>query len=290
MNTHHEPPHFVSRQVSKARRFFLELSPGKSVEPLVVCGGCERVQPDYIVRRKTFSYLCVEFVTEGKGRLQLATRKFTLEPGTVFAYGPQVPHQIETDPSHVMTKYYVDFVGDHPLQLMEHVGLAPGNCRLVSQPFQLQELFELLLRYGSSGTRFASELCNTLVPTLLYKIGELERPSESYDPRAYSTYLNLKQAMDEDCLSYHNIDDLARACRVSPSYVCRLFRRFDQVTPYQYLTRQKMGRGAQMLLDRGIRVKQVAERLGFDDSAQFSRAFKRVYGLSPTEFLRRQAR
>ena len=37
-------------------------------------------------------------------------------------------------------------------------------------------------------------------------------------------------------------------------------------------------------------VKQAAEQLGFSSQFQFSRAFKRVYGVSPDHFIRRSPR
>jgi len=47
-------PYFISTQVTEARRYFLDLAPKPSSRLVVVCGGCERVQPDYLVERDTF--------------------------------------------------------------------------------------------------------------------------------------------------------------------------------------------------------------------------------------------
>ncbi|MFN6192040.1 MAG: helix-turn-helix domain-containing protein, partial [Planctomycetia bacterium] len=62
---------------------------------------------------------------------------------------------------------------------------------------------------------------------------------------------------------------------------CRLFRRFDNSSPYQYLLRQRMSLAADLLTHDGLLVRQVAAYLGFADQYQFSRAFKRVSGISP---------
>jgi AraC-like DNA-binding protein len=79
---------------------------------------------------------------------------------------------------------------------------------------------------------------------------------------------------------------IARECHVNPAYLCRLFRRYDHQTPYQYLMRLKMNLAAQRLRDPGSLVKQVAAALGFSDPFHFSRAFKSVFGLSPEAFRR----
>ena len=73
---------------------------------------------------------------------------------------------------------------------------------------------------------------------------------------------------------------------MNPPYLCRLFRRYDQQTPYQYLMRLKMNAAAERLQDPGALVKQVAAELGFGDPFHFSRVFKSIFGLSPEAFRR----
>ena len=103
-------PSFVSTQVAEARRYYLDLQPQPTHDITVVCGGCERVRPDYIIQRRTFPYYAVEFVAEGEGDLVLAGKRCRLRPGIVFAYGPGIAHTIRTAPERPMLKYYVDFV------------------------------------------------------------------------------------------------------------------------------------------------------------------------------------
>ena len=65
-----------------------------------------------------------------------------------------------------------------------------------------------------------------------------------------------------------------------------VFARHGYGSPYRYLTRRKMLHAA-ALLDSGVLlVREVADRLGLD-AFQFSRVFKRVHGISPSDFVRR---
>jgi AraC-like DNA-binding protein len=45
-----------------------------------------------------------------------------------------------------------------------------------------------------------------------------------------------------------------------------------------------MARAASLLLDRALPVREVGTEVGFEDPYHFSKAFKRVYGLSPQAF------
>jgi AraC-like DNA-binding protein len=80
------------------------------------------------------------------------------------------------------------------------------------------------------------------------------------------------------------LQQIASECHVNNAYLCRLFRRYDNQTPYQYLLRLKMNFAAECLRQPGVLVKQVAEEAGFADPFHFSRVFTSVFGLSPVAF------
>ena len=82
------------------------------------------------------------------------------------------------------------------------------------------------------------------------------------------------------------MDQVARECRVDPAYLCRLFRRYAHQSPYQFLLRLKMNLAAEQLQNPELLIKQVASQLGFSDPFHFSRAFKKIFGLSPEDFRR----
>jgi len=49
---------------------------------------------------------------------------------------------------------------------------------------------------------------------------------------------------------------------IKPTSVCRLFRRFQGTSPYQYLLRRKMIQAAEYLVETGGLVKEAAQRVG----------------------------
>ena len=132
----------------------------------------------------------------------------------------------------------------------------------------------------------ARRICASLIPTLIHKIAEQAVPDPPTDTRSLTTYQQLRDLLDQEFLTLKNIEQAAQRCRVSVPYACRLFKRFDHMTPYQYLMRHKMKFAADLLSHPDVLVKQVAMKLEFADQYQFSRAFKRVFGLSPVQFQR----
>jgi AraC-like DNA-binding protein/quercetin dioxygenase-like cupin family protein len=285
-NTAPDPtePAFISRQVTEVRRYYLNLTPSPRAAFEVVCGGVERMSPEYVVRRHDFPYFGVELIVDGEGSVVLNGRRFRLAPGAVFAYGPGVAHTIRNDAQHRMRKYYVTFAGREALALLKAAGLARWKALHVSALHEVAELFEALWREAREDTALAHTLCQMLVRLLLLKIQQLAIPSGRSVPRAFETYERLRRHIEEHHLRVHTVDEIARECHVTPIYASRLFRRFGRTGAYQFLLRLKMNHAAE-LLEGGLLVKEAAARLGFADAFQFSRAFKRVHGVPPTQLL-----
>jgi AraC-like DNA-binding protein len=277
-------PAFVSRQVVKSQRYFLDLRPAATRPLTVVCGGEEHVRRDYLVERDDFSYCCLEFVAAGRGSAVLAGRAVSLGPGSVFSYGPGVPHTIQTDPRRRLRKYYIDFIGTEALKRLRAARLVPGSHLIVDLPGEIQAVFDLIQRCGLSPSLHSQSLCGQLLGVLLTKITERALPSAPRDVAARRTFERFKQFLADERQRLLSIEMAAAECGISAAYACRLFRRFGEQSPYRYLLRQRMNLAADLLTHERLQVRQAAARLGFADPYQFSRAFKRVAGVSPRNF------
>jgi AraC-like DNA-binding protein len=278
-------PYFVSTEVTEARRYFLEAGPKAGTRISVVCGGCERVRPDYVVSRSTFPFFVVEFVAEGAGSVQLAARRYRLRAGMAFSYGPGVSHTIRTEADSPMLKYYLVFAGTESKQLIEESPLHGWKAVQVSSPKEVIELFEILQREGASESGYGAHICAALVPALIMKITECAVPYAMAESRALATYLRVKHWIEHHYLHLKTVEQAAKACHVEVAYLSRLFQRFGHTTPYRFLMHLKMNRATELLLDGGL-VKEVAAKLEFADAFHFSRVFKRLYGLPPQRFIR----
>ena len=280
------PPAFFSEQIQEARRFFLDLTPAPEAALAVVCGGCERCTPDFVIRRESFPYLVVEYVAAGAGTLRLDGKTYALSPGTVFTYGPGIAQEIHTDPERRLVKYFVDFAGRRGLTLMREAGILPGTVMQVPLPAGIQQAFDGLVRDALAGTRLAGRLCALQLERLLLKIAEGAMPYGAGDTRALATYQQCRRHIEEHFLALRGVGEVAAACRVNPAHLCRLFRRFGEESPRHFLTRLKMNRAAESLAAPGRLVKEAATELGFADPYHFSRVFKSVHGFAPERFIK----
>jgi AraC-like DNA-binding protein len=62
------------------------------------------------------------------------------------------------------------------------------------------------------------------------------------------------------------------------------------MAPRDYASRVRERRARMLLLDEDLSIERVAQQLGFDEPAHFSRQFKRWSGMSPRDFRTRHVR
>ncbi len=277
-------------QVTEAQRYYLNLAPECSTGLVVVCGGVERMAADYRVDRATFPFQCVEFVVEGAGTLDLRGKRYALRPGMAFAYAPGIAHLISSDPDRPMRKYYVDFAGPEAVGLLAATPLGKWVPAQIASPQELLACFEALQRDSFAEEPAASHLCAAHLRVLLLKIAQKAMPASTAEPRALASYQRARSFIQNNFVSLQTAEAAALGCHMTPVHLSRIFRRFAQTTPYHFLMRLKMNRAAELLLDSGVLVKQAAQDLGFASPFQFSRAFKRVYGIAPDHFVRQSPR
>lgn len=279
-------PDFFSLQIARARRFYMKSRSSKEIALAVISGGCEHCSADYEVHRRTFPFFGLEFVAHGKGTLILSGKKYPLAPGALFSYGPGIPHEIFSDPREPLVKYFVDFTGKQAEALLQKHGPAPGEILQTSAPSEILGIWDEVLRNGLSVTPFSARIEVVMLEYLLLKVAETAIPFGTSETPAFSTYQRCRQWIEDHRLTLQTLDQIASECHIDPAYLCRLFRRFDHQSPYQYLLKLKMGHAAGRLQIPGTPVKEVGDEVGFPDPAHFSRVFKKVEGLSPAQFVR----
>jgi transcriptional regulator GlxA family with amidase domain len=77
---------------------------------------------------------------------------------------------------------------------------------------------------------------------------------------------------------------LAARANLSLSHFFALFKQRTGGTPIDYFIRLRMRRACELLAETTLAVKEVAASLGYEDPFYFSRVFKSVNAVAPTEY------
>jgi AraC-like DNA-binding protein len=85
------------------------------------------------------------------------------------------------------------------------------------------------------------------------------------------------------------VEELARQVGLSRTVLAERFLHYLGQPPIQYLTKWRLSLAADRLRDGGTSIGRVAEQVGYDSEASFTRAFKREFGLPPARWRRADA-
>src|SRR5262249_37287452 len=96
--------------------------------------------------------------------------------------------------------------------------------------------------------------------------------------------LSLIHARPTHCWT---IEDLARDIGLSRSVLAERFTELVGIPPMHYLAKWRMQIAAGLLSSGGANIATVAAQTGYGSEAAFSRAFKRMVGVSPSAHRRR---
>jgi AraC family transcriptional regulator len=77
---------------------------------------------------------------------------------------------------------------------------------------------------------------------------------------------------------------LAETAGMSSHYFSEMFRRSVHLSPHQYVLRRRIDRARGLLSDPAVTVFEAAVRSGFSDQSHFTKIFRRLMGVTPTEY------
>lgn len=101
--------------------------------------------------------------------------------------------------------------------------------------------------------------------------------------------ISLVRDQIRECIAAHYMEDLsmqevAQYMRYSEGYFCRLFKQCFHTNFSMYLNQYRIEKAKELLHDPRTNVKEVSIACGYNDSAYFSRVFKRFTGCTPSEY------
>lgn len=133
---------------------------------------------------------------------------------------------------------------------------------------------------------FAAESPDSLcVESLLAELtglaARLALEQRSYPPAWLARVLDKLHAEHSERLT---LDDLSAEAGVHPVHLSRVFRRFQREGLGEYTRRLRIRAACPYLLNLELPLAEIALLTGFTDQSHFTRAFRRVTGLTPNAF------
>src|SRR5438552_9903978 len=93
-----------------------------------------------------------------------------------------------------------------------------------------------------------------------------------------------KQFINEHQTEDLSLGQVAKAVNMSTFYFCKMFKKITGINFTDYLSRVRIEKSKNLLLNPNLRVSEIAFEVGFQSLTHFNRVFKGILGQSPTEY------
>jgi len=224
------------------------------------------------------------FCTRGSGWFEIHGQRHTLKARQALLLPAHTPHKYGASQRDPWTIHWVHYSGDDApyffTLLKPGCHVVPVDASLVPK---LSRLFTDAYETFSDGFTQQSIICAS--QAIRHILGLLFFNNRAFHPRTKTASAScLDVTMDlmrrhED--SSLTVEEMARQAGLSPTHFSRLFSQHTGFSPMEYFIRMKMQRACRFLTLTPLSVKEVANRLGYDDPYYFSRSFRKIMGVPP---------
>lgn len=224
------------------------------------------------------SHFC--FVLAGSYQERMAGKSFERRPAALVYYPPDVSHGEEhfTHGRHFLIE--IDLKG---LEKVRDYGARLCEPVLVGSDSSLWLAARMYREFSERDGLTALVLESITTELLIAASRQNTRRPERNPPRWLA---RAKEFLRENFSEPPTLDELARAAGVHPTHLTRVFRQFEQCTVGDYVREARISYARQRMLESRQPLAEIALAAGFADQTHFTRSFKRVTGMTPTEFRR----
>lgn len=220
------------------------------------------------------------FILQGNGRLFIEGNEFLFAPYGLVMCKPTTFHQQSPNPNTFYDRIVAGRFNKIDKRLVEKA--FDGGCyRQFAADSPVTDLLVKLDRYNSV---YDEEDFVTVADAIFTEIFMLliHSTPETTVPKSNGTTTAIIQFIEQNLCTIKSMDDIAKHLFISTSTLYHAFNENVKIPIMTYIRNKRLIR-AKIMIDKGEKPNKVFEACGFNDYSSFFRAYKKYFGISPSE-------
>ncbi len=234
------------------------------------------VERHKITRAGGIRFNQVFLVRSGKGILVYDSNEYELRSGDMFFILANAAHAYwGVDPDDPFVTSYIGFDGYGVEGLTSYYGLHGISVFKGKSGGRFSDMISRV--YGECNTDIGvPELCADVYQTVVCFFDEACK-SEKESP-----FVKVRSYIEQNYSSQITLDELVSLYPYSKSKFCQDFKLEFGMSAFEMLNKVRLKHAKTLLAnDPAIRIRDVANRCGYEDESYFCKMYKREYGISP---------
>ena len=242
------------------------------------------------------NYYEVGHCYEGEGEMTLGEKEVVFYPGCISLIPTKELHTTNTfgnragwewmyfDIYEILKKLYPDdeILRENIAHEIDREG------RLLTPEMNIQKMTFLVKSIFSEMQNKEYMYRDMVMHFLMMLVIEIIRKLQNSDlPERGAVTVDIFPAIDyikKNYASPIHVIDLARSCGMSESYFRKIFKKYMNMKPMDYVNFVRIQRGCALLRETDLTVAMVSDSVGFESVSTFIRNFKRVVGCTPNKW------
>lgn len=233
----------------------------------------------------------IYYLSEGNRKMLVKNKVYELLPNDIVLLRPNVMHRSMHSGTHTrvnivftdefISSYFSNKALEYLLSCFETEFIRLNK----SENEQFRKIFSELSDEYNKNRPFFINLAEILKLFINAKIRQEKEHSVKRDLSKVSIKINsVISYIATNYGTISSIDEIADACYINKSYMCRLFKKETGLTVFEYLTHIKIHNSCEMMRSTNSSLTDIALQCGFSSPAYFSYTFKELTGCTPSQF------
>lgn len=247
--------------------------------PLYVTTIGTTLYEEYVCRPEGRSDWQILYSERGRGKAEISGIHYNVDKGSILVLPPDTPHTYFADGDTWLT-HWVTFSGR-----VEIFGFEPGIYKL-PESFNFSEKIQDIISYRNKPEwRLKS---SSLLYALLLECREYMSDNAINIPKAKHSIDLCINYIGEHLDGVIDLSEMADYIGVSKEYICRLFKLYVGMRPFEYINNLRIQYAKEYLIVYPRKsIKAISVACGFQSESYFSRIFKSKTGVTPGEYRKR---
>ena len=233
------------------------------------------VRPDYIIH----------YVTKGKGIYRVGQETWEVHENEGFLIRPEVQVFYQADKDAPWSYSWIGFGGDLAPAFVKELGLGDDRFTFFcSRKAELEQIVSNMLLYQRYSVANDLMLQSQLYLFFACLMKDMLVYSHTSLPRKNNYVQGAIAFIKNNYTNPIKVTDVAAYVGIDRTYLYTLFREETGMSPGDYLRNFRLTRAAELLSLSRYPVESIAYSCGYQDALVFSKAFKQKYGITPTQY------
>ena len=266
--------------------YFLE-NTNRNFNDLYLCYcGLEKCAPLYSFGPAVRPTYLLHYVLDGQGYYYVNDTKYTVSKNQGFLIEPNVVTFYQADKDNPWTYLWIGIDGDKAKLYLNSAGLNENHLIFTyEKDDSLKEYVLEMLKHHTMSDSDAFKI-EGLLYLFFSKLCE-DRKEISSMSKEENTNNYINKAIEFIQNNYHNsikVTDIANYICLNRSYLTSIFQNNLNMSPQKFLMKFRITKAAELLYNTNLPITNIAYSCGYSDPLAFSKAFKKIKGVSPKEY------